>query len=603
MAVAQQVPPRDEIAHEHTWNAESVFATRDAWYSEFEAVASSVDELGAFAGHLGDSATKLADWFETVSHYGRRVDMLMFYAQMSVAVNADDEQAKEMSTQAQGLDARYTALKAFAEPELLTIGAATLRQWVQDEARLAVYAHYIEDVLRNAAHVRSAEVEEVLGMASEPFGTVAQTATLLANADLKFDDAVSSSGERIPVTQSNWMTSMHSADRATRQSTWEHFCDGYLAFKNTFASNYAASVRQNVMLARVRHHESALASVLYPDNIPTEVFHNLINTFKANLPTWHRYWDVKRRALGLETIHPYDIWAPIATQQPHVTYQQAVEWICLGMAPLGEAYVDVLHRGCMEERWVDIYPNQGKRQGAFSYGTYDTYPFIMMSHDDTLQGLSTLAHELGHSMHSYLTRKSQPYIYSNYSMFVAEVASNFNQALVRDYLFREHKDDANFQIALIEEAMSNFHRYFFIMPTLARFELEVHTRVENGQAITADILNGIMRDLFAEGYGSTLTDDPTRTGTTWAQFGHLYVAYYTFQYATGISAAHALADGILEERPGAVDNYLKFLNAGNSVYPIDALKIAGVDMTTPEAVEKTFAVMADMIDRLEALTQ
>jgi oligoendopeptidase F len=305
--------------------------------------------------------------------------------------------------------------------------------------------------------------------------------------------------------------------------------------------------------------------------------------------------------LGVDTLNPYDIWAPIAKSVP-VSYQQAVDWVCEGLKPLGSDYVNALRRGCLEDRWVDIYPNQGKRSGAFSDGAHATFPFIMMSFDNSMNGLSTLAHELGHSLHSYHSRKNQHINYSGYSLFVAEVASNFNQALTRAYLREEKKDDANFQIALIEEAMSNFHRYFFIMPTLARFELEVHQRVEKGMGVTADDMIELMADLFSEGYGNEMHVDRERVGMTWATFGHLYAAFYVYQYATGISAAHALADKVIHGGDAA-KRYVEFLSLGSSVYPLDALKHAGVDMTSPAAVETTFGVLSDMVDRLEQLTR
>jgi oligoendopeptidase F len=262
----------------------------------------------------------------------------------------------------------------------------------------------------------------------------------------------------------------------------------------------------------------------------------------------------------------------------------------------------VLRRGCLEDRWVDVYPNQGKRQGAFSSGSKGTHPFIVMSYNENLNSVSTLAHELGHSMHSYLTWQHQPVVYSDYSLFVAEVASNFHQAMVRAYLLKTNPAPA-FQIAVIEEAMFNFHRYFFIMPTLAIFELELHERVERGEGLTADALIALMADLFDDGYGGEVHVDRERAGITWAEFGHLYANFYVFQYATGISAAHALAKSILDGRPGAAEAYLSFLSAGNSLYALDALKLAGVDMATPGAVEQTYAVLSDYVDRLDHLTR
>jgi oligoendopeptidase F len=329
------------------------------------------------------------------------------------------------------------------------------------------------------------------------------------------------------------------------------------------------------------------------------VFDNLIETYRQNLPTWHRYWRIRRQALGYDKLHIYDIKAPLTSQPPHVPFERAVEWITAGMRPLGAEYVEVLRRGALQQRWVDICPNQGKRLGAFSSGAQGTYPFILMSYTDDIFSMSTLAHELGHSLHSYYSWQSQPPIYADYSLFVAEVASNFNQAMVRAHLLGSDTDP-DFQIAVIEEAMANFHRYFFVMPTLARFELEIHQRVERGEALTAGDLIALMADLFREGYGDEVEMDVERVGITWGQFAtHLYSNFYVYQYATGISGAHALAEGVLTGRPSAAENYLAFLKVGGSLDPLDALRQAGVDLSTPAPVEQTFTVLARLVDQLE----
>ncbi|MFO7320653.1 MAG: oligoendopeptidase F [Chloroflexota bacterium] len=594
------LPARTEIAPEFTWNATSVFESPEAWSAELGRLSDELQELSAFQGKL-DSAARLADWFDRVATLAERVGHVFVYAIMSQSVDTTDQEATAMAGQASTLMSNFVAATAFAEPEILALGRDRLRQWQKEDVRLRLYEHYFDNLFRQQAHVRSAEVEEILGMARDPFATIEQTADLLTDADIVFKRAVGADGQAYPVAQSTITHLLHHADREVRRTAWESYADGYLAFKNTLASNLTASIKRDVFYARARRYRSSLEAALFENNIPPAVFHNLLDTYRKHLPTWHRYWRVRRQALGLSDLHPYDIWAPLATQQPEVSYTQAVEWIAAGMQPLGEAYVSALRQGCLQDRWVDVYPNRGKRQGAFSFGWRGTHPFIVMSFANDLASMSTLAHELGHSMHSYLTWRNQPMIYSDYSLFVAEVASNFNQAMVRAYLLEQFQEP-QFQIAVIEEAMNNFHRYFFIMPALARFELEMHERVERGQGLTADAMSAYMADLFEEGYGGEMVVDRDRVGITWAQFSHLYTAYYVYQYATGISAAHALAAPILRGEPGAAERYLQFLSAGGSLYPIDALKLAGVDMESPEAVEQTFAVLSDYVDRLARLT-
>jgi oligoendopeptidase F len=597
------LPPRSAIAEEFTWNAPSVFPSKADWEAELKSVAERLPGIQArFKGRLGDDPAVLADYFELFDDLYGRVGKIYVYASMFSAVDANDQAASAMAGQAISLYSQFAAAVAFAEPEILTIGHDTLTQWMVDEARLAIYKHYFENLFRQQEHIRSADVEEVLGMAVDVFGTISKTASQLANADLKFQPATTSDGDTISVEQGNFLLHMTSQDRELRRTAWNSYLDEYLAFKNTFTSNLNAAIKRDVFMARVRRHGSALEAALFPNNIPVEVFHNLIDTFRKHLPTWHRYWAIRKRALGVETLYPYDGWAPLTDSKANVPYPQAVEWISAGMTPLGQEYVQALRRGCLEDRWVDVYPNQGKRQGAFSSGWKGTLPFIMMSYNDTLNSMSTLAHELGHSMHSYLTWQHQPMVYSDYSLFVAEVASNFNQAMVRAHLLQLKRDDPAFQIAVLQEAMANFLRYFFIMPTLARFELDMHERVERGEGLTADTMIGVMADLFIEAYGDEVEIDREQVGMFWATFNHLYANFYVFQYATGISAAHALAQGVLEGQSNAVENYLSFLKAGGSLYPLDALKLAGVDMTTPKAVETTFAIMADYVDRLDRLT-
>ena len=595
------VPARSEVPIEATWNHESVFPSFDAWREEYRAVVEALPDIEAYKGKLSDSPARLAEWFDVKSSVARRVWKLYMYTVMWQSCDGKQEEIKGMLGQAQGLAGQYFAAASFENPELLAMDEGTLESWITDDEQLQLFRQYIDDLLRTKKHVLSSEVEAVLGLLSDPLGRIEGIRGALTDMDMTFAAAVNSAGAELPLVQSTRDKLLADSDRELRKTAWNNYADSFLKYNNTLATTYLATVKRNVVMARLRGYDSVLHSKLAPNNIPVEVFHNLIDTYKNHIPTWHRYWDVRRRALGYETIHPYDLWAPLIREDPELSFVDAVDNIAQGMAPLGEDYVDTLRRGCLEERWVDYAINDGKSEGAFSFGTYDSYPFIMMSFDGNLSSMGTLAHELGHSMHSYYTRAHQPFVYSHYSMFAAEVASNFNQAMVRAHLFSTN-DDRDFQLALIQEAMDNIHRYFFIMPTLARFEYEVHTRMENDEPLTPDTLNEIMSGFYAEGYGKTMTDDPRRTGCTWAQFGHLYEPFYTFQYATGISAAHALANGILAgDEPDAIDRYLGFLRAGNADYPINALRAAGVDMSTPQAVEETFKVLEGLVDRLESL--
>ena len=596
------VLPRSEIPLEHTWDVANVFLSNADWESEFQRVAEELPSLGRFRGRLGDSSETLGDWFETALPLLLRAGKVFLYARMGHNVDTADQQAVARHNRAIGLFAQAQAATAFADPEMMGIGFETLRRWANEEPRLAIYAHYFDQLERRSEHVRSAEVEELLGQLMDPFRAATATHGILTDADLTFSPAFGADeDEPIEIAQGNITVLLGRSEREVRRAAWENYADAHLAYKNTIANVIATGVKQNVFMARARRYGSSIESALSPHHVPVEVFHSLIDTFKQNLPTWHRYWRLRRRALGYEKLHAYDARAPLTENMPHVPFGQAVEWIVQGMRPLGDEYVNIMRRGLLEQRWVDIYPNKGKRAGAFSSGMPGTHPFILMSYNDTVFSMSTLAHELGHSMHSYYSRETQPLVYARYPTFLAEVASNFNQAMVRAHLL-EAQTDPDFQIGIIEEAMGNFHRYFFIMPTLARFELEIHERVERGEGLTAENMMALMSDLFREGYGDEVEVDEERVGITWAQFPiHMYLNFYVFQYATGISGAHALAEGVLAGAPNAVENYLTFLKSGGSCYPLDALQAAGVDLATPEPVEKTFAVLAGMVDRLEKL--
>ncbi len=594
------LPLRKDVSIELTWDLNSVFKTPQDWDSACEYLQNEIPKMAAFQGILNQGPDALLRYFEKWQELSILMGKISVYAFDDYAVDTGNQLAAARAGQSASLRAKFAAACAFSEPELMAIGFETLDKWLKEEAQLKIFEYYFKHLQKHQQHVRSSEVEEVLAMAGDPFSGAFGTFNALTGADMKFKDAESRAGERFEVGQASAGSLVTNSDREVRRTAWQNYADGYLGLKNTFASVLTSAVKQDVFRARVRNYGSSLEASLLDNDIPVSVFYNLINVFQKHLPTWHRYWQIRKRILGYDTLHVYDIKAPLTEVKPVVPFEQAVEWVSAGLAPLGTEYVSILKRGCLQDRWVDRACNKGKRDGAFSSGSYGTNPFIMMSYADDLFSMSTLAHELGHSMHSYYSRRKQPYIYSHYGLFVAEVASNFNQAMVRNYLFNANPD-RNFQIALIEEAMSNCHRYFFIMPTLARFELEMHTRVEAGKPLSADILIGMMADLFKEGYANEVDFDRERIGITWAQFLHMYMNFYVYQYATGISGAQALSLKVINNEQGAAENYLKFLKTGGSMDPLDALRVAGVDLERTEPVEAAFDMLDSLVDRLDNL--
>jgi oligoendopeptidase F len=595
---------RADAPVESTWNREATFESWDAWDKQFEEAKAALPELKAYNGKITANAAALADWFDVYEAHTNRLYELTGFVSWAGNVDSSDKEATSRQGQASSLGANLQAATAFVEPQLLAKGDALL-QWTKEEPRLAKFEHYFHNLLRMQQNTRSEEVEEVLGMAQDPFGMFYRAYSELTNADLKFEDAIDSTGETHPIFQSTLNSSMQSTDRERRRSAWEHYYDGYLSMEKTLAALYQGNVKHMDFLATVRDFDSVLEMRLAPNNLPTQVFHNLIEVFKDNLPVWHRYWAVKAKLLGVEKMAPYDVWAPILQDTPTIPYEQAIDWICDALAPLGDEYVDTMRAGSLGERWVDWAPNVEKRQGAASSRMVGRKPpYIFMSYVDNVYSLSTLAHELGHSMHSYAFAQNQPIVYNDYgaiSSTVTETASNFNQAMTRAYLRKIKGADDNFQLAMIDEAMSNFHRYFFVMPTLARFELEVYERAKAGKPLTADVFKEIMAGLFAEGYGDTMDDDPERTAITWAEFLHLYIPFYPFQYAIGISAAHAAADKVLAGEEGAAEGYRNMLAAGGSRYAMDLFKLAGVDMSSKAPIEAAFSELKANVAKLEEL--
>ena len=597
------LPKRADAPREQTWAIETVFASPADWDAAYAKLSGELDDMAEFRGELGTAARTLLDGLRRREDLLRQAWRLNLYASMRAATDATDTEALTLMGRAGGIAAQAAAVTAYVEPELLQIEPATLERFMAELPELAEQRHYFDTLQRRRAHVRSSEVEELLAQVSEPLDSFNGIHSALADADLSLGEITDPRGQSVQLGQANHGEYLHSEDRGVRQAAWEAMLDAYLSMKNTFAANYAGSVKRDVFFMRSRGYSSSLAAALSPEAIPQEVFYNLLDTVWKNLPIWQRYFTVRAKLLGVDKAHGWDISEsplprPNAKPVP-ITFDEGVELIAASLAPLGEEYVSIVRQG-IKDRWVDYANNAGKVGGAFSTGMPGEFPFILMSWQDELGAVSTLAHELGHSLHSYYSGIAQPIVYADYSMFVAEVASNMNQALLGAHLL-ETVDDPNFLITIIEERMGNNLRYLFTMPILAKFELDCHERVERGEALTAEGMLETLADLYAQGYGDAVVLDHDRMGINWARFPHLFANFYVFQYATGISAAAQLAQQVRAGGPEAAQRYIDFLKTGGSEYPVEALKKAGIDMSKPEPIQAAFDILASYVDRLEQL--
>jgi oligoendopeptidase F len=599
-ATLTAVPARAEVPFAETWALETVFPTEDAWEAAYAAEDARLRELEAFRGRIAEGPETLLAALRLSDDLSENVSKVVIFAVLRRSEDATNTRFGEIADRAIGLSSRSSAAAAFLGPEIAALSDATLAAWFAQEPGLEQYRQAIQRITRRREHIRSVEAEELLARAAEVAASSEITQSVLEDGELPLGEISDEEGRTVRLAQGNLQRYLDSADRRVRQDAWERSADAYLAFRNTFAATLAGAVKRDVFYARARGYGSSLESALSDDNVPTAVFFNLIDTVWQHFPVWHRYFNVRRRLLGLPQgeLHGYDLEAPL-TDQPDFPWERGVDTILASLAPLGPEYVEEVRRG-MAERWVDRVANIGKGGGAFSSGVYGTEPFISMTYQDTLTSVSTLTHEIGHSMHSLLTWRHQPVTYADYGMSAAETASNFNQALMGAHMLAENQE-RDWTIAVIEERMANYQRYLFTMPILARFELAAHERVEAGNALSADWMSQTLLGFYREGYGNEVVIDAPRMGITWARFPHLFMNFYVFQYGVGISAAAALSDAVLTEGKPARERYLNFLRAGGSVDPIDGLREAGIDMSSPAPIERAFALMSSYIDRLEEL--
>jgi oligoendopeptidase F len=601
---AVTAPQRRELPAAQCWDLESIFATPQDFDERAAAITTRLPELAAFRGQLGTSAATLLAGLTLRDELLAELDRLRTYGVLRMSEDASDSAKVDLRDRALALQARGRAAAAFFEPELLAIDPATLERYCQEERDLDVYRHSFATLRQRAANVRSPEIEALLAAAATPLGTFEWTYQALVTNDLRFGSIRDTAGQTIELQQHNRFHYLHRQDRAVREVAWKAYADAYLALRHTLASNLGGVVATHVFLAQARGYPSAADAALAQQGIPRAILDTTIETVWRHFPVWQRYCRVRARLLGVELAHDWDISEmpiprPDRAPLPFIPYEDGFALVQRALAPLGDEYAGVLQRA-RAERWIDPLPNVGKVSGAFSSGSYLTHPFLCLNWAGDLAAVSVLAHELGHSIHSYYSWTHQPYVYGYYSDFVAEAVSNLHQFLLADYLLAT-VDDPDILVSVIEERMGYSLRYLFTMPLLARFELDAHARVERGEALTAESMLTAMADLYRQGYGEAVVLDPERMGITWATFGHLYGDFYIYQYATGMAAAAALARQIREEGPPAIERLLTLLRAGASADPNEILAAAGVDMRTPAPLEAAFELLSSYIDRLEQL--
>ncbi|RNJ27165.1 oligoendopeptidase F [Halosegnis longus] len=593
------VPERGDIDEEFTWALEEMFVSDEEWEEAYETVESRLDELSAYEGRVTEDAETLHEVLQLREELMRTVANVTSYARMRSDEDTRDQEYQALKARAQSLASDASSAASFIEPELQRASREELEAFVDSEPALEQYDHYLDDVLRMKPHTRSPEVEEVLADLSEVTSAPSDIYGMLSNADMSFPVVEGPDGDDIEITQSNFTTHLNDEDRAFRRRVYEGYMGEWGNVRNTVASSLKNGVTADVKTARARNYETAREAALDDTNVPPAVYDNLVETVRDNVDVLQRHVDLKRDRLGVDTLEMYDLYAPLTDEEPpEVPYEQAKEWVIEAVAPLGEAYQSRMAEG-LDSRWVDVYENKGKRSGAYSAGTYDSQPYILMNYQDDATSMFTLAHELGHSMHSELTSEEQPYVYSNYEIFVAEVASTVNEALLTHHLL-DTVEDETLRRHILDEYLERFRSTLFRQTLFADFEHQIHSVVEEGGALTPDAMDEMYGDLKREFYANANVDDHIER--EWMRIPHFYYNYYVYQYATGISAANAIVDRILDEGEPAAQDYLDFLRLGSREYPLDLLAGAGVDMRSPDVVESAIEAYDSYVAEFEQLS-
>ena len=590
---------REEIPAEVKWAIEDLYKNDDEWEADFTRLKEHLPELSAYEGRLGESAQTLLSMQRLCDKMNMLAEKVYVYANQRLHENTDNAVYQNLASRAQSLLVEMSERTSYIEPEIMGLPEGTIEKYLQENGELRVYGQYFENMIRQKAHVLPGEMEKLLASAGELAESPKDIFSMFNNADIRFPKITGEDDTDVEVTHGRFISLLQSKDQRVRKDAFEALYGVYEKFRNTLAATYRANVKQEVFFARARRYGSDLEAALDGSYIPVSVYDNLIHVVHEHLPLMHRYVKIRKKLLGLDELHMYDLYTPMTENSgEHFSFEDAKKTVLEGLAPMGEEYLSHLKDG-FEHGWIDVYENQGKRSGAYSWGAYGTHPYVLLNYQGTLNDVFTLAHEMGHALHSWYSDETQPYIYAGYRIFVAEVASTCNEALLIHHLLKKAKDPKN-KAYLINYFLEQFRTTLYRQTMFAEFEKITHGLQEEGEALTAERLCSIYYDLNKAYFGEDICID-RQIEMEWARIPHFYTPFYVYQYATGFSAAIALSGKILREGEAAVEQYKKFLKGGSSMYPLELLRLAGVDMEQKKPVEDALQVFSEYLDEMERL--
>lgn len=598
MSEVKKLRRRDEIPESDKWRIDKIYETPAKWNEELNKLKEEAPKLKDFEGKLGNKED-LKAFLLLNEKLSRKLGKLYVYAHMRSHEDTSNPEMQSLVNKIDPYSAEFSSYTAYFVPEILSLKEGTIENFINEDKDLKQYKIYFEMILNEKPHILSKEVESVLASVSDCLGAPESIYSMLTNSDMTFGEIVDENGRKVELTEGNYISFIKSKDRKVREAAFKLLFGTYKKYENTLATSLTSSIKNFVFESKTRKYNSSLEASLKPNNIPVEVYYNALKTVDENMDALHRYVRIKKKLLNLEEIHMYDLYVPvIECKKEHLEYKDAISLVEEGLKPLGKEYLDIFNEG-INEGWIDVYENKGKRSGAYSWGSYDTMPYVLLNYNYELNDASTLAHEMGHSIHSYYTRKTQPYIYGDYSLFCAEVASTTNEILLIHHLI-EKETDKNKKLYLINQELEQIRTTVFRQLMFAEFELKTHEAIENGESLTSEVLCKMWKDINIKYFGEDMNVDE-EISIEWARIPHFYSDFYVYQYATGYAAASSFANSILSKGEEAVEKYKGFLKAGGSMYPIDTLKVAGVDMTTSKPLKDTLDRFNELLDMLEEI--